>query len=423
MDLSKKKLLVLGGASYMPYIREYADKEGFLVYCAGGTHNKLMERFSDAFFLVEATDKYAIEQLISEKKIDGVVSLGNENLIDATIDIAAEAKLPFYLDRKNWNEIQDKEQFKKHCREYDIPVVPGYSCSGEDPEEYKALKYPVVIKPADSSGSQGVSVCEYKGALDKAIEKAMSCSRTGRFLIEEYCLAPEFIATYIIEKGVPIIWMLGDRYMNRLQHGFGGLSNCSFFPSIFADQYMEEIHPKMVRLLQKYGPENGTFFVQGFAQDNQLAFFDPALRFCGTLDIIPYSAVMGINPLHWMINHSFTGVMDFNHEIERMDWRLKGKKIAELSLLVSTGTIGHVEGLEDVKNDPHIIEVVQLLDEGDVVDKQGTLQQVAARIFLACDDFRTAVSLIEKIYDIVKISDVEGSDMLMPFMPYGLNRA
>ena len=45
--LKGKRLLVLGGTSYMPYIKEYANQEEFKVFCAGGPHNTIMEKFAD----------------------------------------------------------------------------------------------------------------------------------------------------------------------------------------------------------------------------------------------------------------------------------------------------------------------------------------------------------------------------------------
>ena len=229
--------------------------------------------------------------------------------------------------------------------------------------------------------------------------------------------------TYIIKDGEPTVWMLGDRYMNRLQDGFGGISNCSVFPSIHADKYMRDIHEPMVKLLKKYGPENGTFFVQGFADGEDLVFFDPALRFCGTLDCIPYENIFGINPVHWMINHSLTGVTDDRGEIGQMDWSLKDKTVVQLSLIAEPGKIGRIEGLERVKELPQVIDVVQLLHEGDVIDKPGTLQQVAVRAFIVCDSFSKCLECIGRIYSLVKISDEHGRELLMPFKPYGLEKA
>ena len=417
MDLREKKLLVLGGTSYMPYVREYADEEGFQVFCAGGTPNSVMEQFSDRFFHVEATDKKAILKLIQEEKVDGVVALGNENLIDCTIDITKTADLPFYLERKHWNELQNKQAFKRHCREFGIHVVNELFIS--DQQDLDKARYPLVIKPADSSGSQGVSVCKNPEEALLAFEKAKKYSRTDSVLAEEFILAPEFICSYIIHDGEPTVWMLGDRYMNRLQDGFGGISNCSVFPSKHAALYMERIHPRMVELLKEYGPRNGAFFAQGFVQNDDILFFDPALRFCGTLDIIPYTYILKINPLRWMINHSLTGIMGDEKEFKQMDWRLKGKCVVQLSLHSAIGKIEAVSGLDKILNLPGVIDVVQLLHEGDIVDAPGTLQQVLARIYIVKDCFSSALDLIHQIYDLVSIKGQDGKELLMPFQPYG----
>lgn len=418
MNLVGKKLLVLGGTSYMPFIKEYALQERFEINCAGGVRNDILERYADKFFLIEATDRKAIEKLVIDEKIDGIVSLGNENLIDATIDITQQTNLPFYINRFNWNNIQDKKSFKQHCRDFGIDVVEEFDINELSNSK---IRYPVVVKPTDGSGSNGVTICYNAEDTRKAVEKAILISRSGQYIIEEYILAPEFIATYIIKNGEPTIWMLGDRYMNRLQEGFGGISNCSVFPSIHSERFITDVHPKLERLLKKYGPANGTFFVQGFAVDGGFKFFDPALRFCGTLDIIPYKKIIGINPLHWMIDHSLTGIMDRKNEMSLMDWKLNGKCVVQLSLHVEVGTIKSIKGLDTIEEFQEVIDVVQLLFEGDVIDKPGTLQQVVARIFIVSEDFKKVTKIIESIYNMVTVLNSEGSNMLMPFKPYGLN--
>lgn len=420
-SLQNKKLLVLGGTSYMPYIKEYAEKERFIVYCAGGKHNEIMEKYSDKFFLVEASDPAKIKQLIIDEGIDGVVSLGNEHLIDVAITVSQELGLYFYIDRNNWINIQDKSMFKKHCCEFDIDVVKEFDAHEAIETQGKSIDYPVIVKPVDGSGSQGITICHNSDGLSDAITKAKSYSKTNRYLIEEYILAPEFIATYIINNGFPQIWMLGDRYMNRLQEGLGGISNCSIFPSIHAEQYINNVHSKMVNLLKRYGPQNGTFFVQGFVKNNRFVFFDPALRFCGTLDIIPYSKITGINPLHWMINHSLLGIMDKNNEIELMDWKLKGYVVLQLSLHVKPGTIKRIYGFDEVKKIPGVYKVVQLLSEGDVIDKPGTLQQVLARAYIISDNIDNAKKCIKSIYDSVEVVNDMNENMIMSFKPYAFN--
>ena len=70
--------------------------------------------------MAEATNVEQICELVQQEKIDGIVALGNEDIINSVIDVAQKCHLSFYLNKNHWNELQNKENFKKHCREFDI---------------------------------------------------------------------------------------------------------------------------------------------------------------------------------------------------------------------------------------------------------------------------------------------------------------
>ena len=52
------------------------------------------------------------------------------------------------------------------------------------------LEYPVVVKPADGSGSRGVSICRDRGEVVTALEKAKEQSRTGHSIVKNSSLRP-----------------------------------------------------------------------------------------------------------------------------------------------------------------------------------------------------------------------------------------
>lgn len=415
--LEGKRLLMLGGASYTPFAKEYADHFNFHLFAAGNQVNKAMSRHVEEFFIAEASDVDEVSELVVKECIDGIVALGNEDIIKCAIQVAERCSIPFYLNKSHWEQLQNKENFKKLCREFDIDVVEEYTVTAEDSmEDLEKLPYPLVFKPVDRSGSKGITICYNALEIHRAIEKAREFSRTDRYMVERYmqCSAPEFIVSYIFVDGEIKVWMLGDRHMNTQQKGFGGISNLSVYPSRFSDLYMSTVHHRMAEMLKKYGPKNGTMFVQGFIDGDKIRFFDPGMRFCGTLDTIIYDYVCGINPVHWMINHSLTGRMDDLEETEKMDWCLQGKACAQLSILVHPGTIAEVKGLDAVRSLPGIISIIELLKVGDTVNMPGTLQQVLARIHMVLDDRSMIRTTVDEIYRLVTVTDESGQDMKMP---------
>lgn len=415
--LKDKRLLMLGGASYTPFVREYADQMGFHLFAAGNKVNDAMNQYVEDFFIAEASDVNAVCEVVKSKNIDGIIALGNEDIIDCVVKVSSRCEIPFYLNESHWNNLQNKENFKNLCRKFGVDVVEEYTVSNDSTEkELENLPYPIVFKPVDSCGSKGITICYNAMETRQAIEKAKKFSRSSKYMVERYMQCPEFIVSYIFADGETKVWMLGDRHMNTQQKGFGGLSNLSVYPSRFAKLYMETVHPKMEKLLKEYAPKDGTMFVQGFVDGDKIRFFDPGMRFCGTLDTIIYSDVCGINPLHWMVNHSLTEQMCSKEDVDKMDWNLHGKACAQLSILIHPGTISKIEGLNEVRNLRGIVSVISLLDEGDTVNMVGTLQQVLARIHMVLDNKNQIIETVDEIYRLIKVTDEFGADMKMPYI-------
>lgn len=413
--LKDKKLLMLGGASYTPFVKEYADRMGFHLVAAGNKINEAMALYAEEFYIVEATSVDDVCNLVLSKNIDGIIALGNEDIIDCVIKVATKCNIKFYLNEEHWNNLQNKKNFKVLCKKFDIDVVEEHVISKNSTiEELKALPYPVVFKPVDSCGSKGITICYDVSEVRRAIDRASSFSRSNTYIVEQYMQCPEFIASYIFTNGRANLWMLGDRHMNTQQKGFGGLSNISVYPSRYSELYLNTVHSKMKELLREFGPKNGTMFIQGFVDGDRIRFFDPGMRFCGTLDTILYSHVCGVNPLHWMVNHSLTGVMATEEEIRKMDWNLHGKSCVQLSVLIHPGRISEIAGLEEVRNLNGVVSVIQLLEVGEEVTMVGTLQQVLARIHLVLDNKDKIKETIEDIYKLVRVLDDTGNDMKMP---------
>ena len=69
---------------------------------------------------------------------------------------------------------------------FHVPKAKGYSKLEEAAKEIDGFKFPVMVKPVDSSGSKGVSKINHSSELENAVKAALVYSRCKRFIIEEY---------------------------------------------------------------------------------------------------------------------------------------------------------------------------------------------------------------------------------------------
>lgn len=73
-----------------------------------------------------------------------------------------------------------------------------------------AIGFPLVVKPADSTGSQGVSIVRSEDVLVTAVERAMAVSAT--VLLEEFLEGPQFSVEAFSEDGRHVILAVTRKY-------------------------------------------------------------------------------------------------------------------------------------------------------------------------------------------------------------------
>lgn len=415
MELTGKRLLYIGGASSIADIARYTQQHGITLLAAGQVISEEIRHATQEQYAVDVSDRAALREIITGHRIDGVLVIGNEDIIDCVVQVAEETGLPFYVNRHQWTELQNKQNFKKNCRRHGIPVVETYTLTGEkDIPQIPADAFPVVLKPADSCGSKGISVCHSAQALQAAMQKALSFSRSGTFLCEKYMDCPEITVKYLFDRGEITLWEVNDRYVNRTQKGVGAIANGTVYPSKYTQLYLDTLHPKMVALLREFEMYNGTMFMQAFVDGDTIRPYDPGLRFSGGLSYFIARHVFGVNPLECMICAALTGRMYPEGEenpLKKIDVHMNGRHLANFSVLVGEGRIGKITGFEEAAALPEVFKALQLLHEGDEVTRPGTLQQVLGRFQIEADSREQLEEVIRTIDRTVRVEDAAGQTM------------
>lgn len=284
MNLRGKRLLYIGGSASVTDIASYTKANGIKLLTAGKVISDEMIALTDEQYVVDISDRECLKKIAVEQKVDGILVIGNEDIITCVIDVAENIGLQFYVNREQWTELQDKRNFKKNCIKHGISVVETYELADScDTVLIPMNAYPVVLKPADSCGSKGISICNSSEEVKQAMQKAESFSRTKRFLCEKYMDCPEITIKYLFDRGSIYLWEVNDRYVNREQKNVGAIANCTVYPSKYTKLYLDTMHSKMVEIFNEFNFYNGTMFIQAFVDGDVIRPYDPGIRFSGGL--------------------------------------------------------------------------------------------------------------------------------------------
>ena len=152
-----KRILMLGGAmQQIPAIKAAKDKGYYTITCDYLPDNP-GHKYADEYYNVSTTDEKAVLELAKKLNIDGIVAYASDPAAITAAYVAENLNLP----GNPYNSVKiltQKDLFRDFLEKnrFNTPKAGGYTCYEDALKEIDTFKFPVMVKPVDSSGSKGV---------------------------------------------------------------------------------------------------------------------------------------------------------------------------------------------------------------------------------------------------------------------------
>ena len=419
MEFTGKRLLILGGSRISCEIIRHARAMGIVT---GVTDWYPIEkcpakREADEAYFVSTSDIDAMVKLIREKKFDGVVTGFTDSVLPYYAEMCEKAGLPAYGTREQFEIFINKEKYKHLLQAYDIPTIPEYHIDPERfDEETREIVYPVIVKPADGSGSRGITICRNKDELRRAIAFASEASKAKEVLVEQYIDNAEATVFWLFVNGQYHVTLLGNRHVKHNQKGELPLPAGYTYPASVQPGFLSEIAPKMRQMFRAAGIKNGMMFMQCKIVDGTCVVYDIGYRLTGSLEYINLKGLCGYDPLDMLIQFALTGDMGEPEIALKVDPYLGGKYSYNVSLLCKPGKVSEIKGLDEIRKLPGVLDVVVAHPEGDTITKEmkGRLAQITVRILGKADSIEEMKKEMLEIQRKAHIISETGEEMLLP---------
>ena len=403
----KKRLLVLGATKLMGLIVKEAQRYGAFVAVADYFEDSPAKKFADEALLIDATDVETLAEYVKNNHIDGVLTGFADSLLPAYMKLCNLTGLPCYLNEDQLHFATNKAFFKKHCHEFDIPVIKEYSDGDK-------LNFPLLLKPVDNSGARGIYICYNQNEFVEAKAKALSFSKSKQILIEDYLTFREATAFYIFAEGNASLAALADRHVTAVKDGVIRLPTGYTYPSSATAKFIADSDPKFKALFKKLDIQNGIMFLQGFL-DNEDNFipYESGFRLTGSLEYKIFEAVCGYNSLAMLINFALTGRMAAEGMIKKIN-PFFPEEAYNISCLMKPGKISAIEGKADLAALSGVIDCFYSYDIGDELSPEnwGRLSQIFLRIQITGgkENYKKVTDFIKHN---LKVCASNGNDMLI----------
>lgn len=405
-----KKLLILGATAYSINVIKTAREMGIFTIVVDPVKGAKAKKFADKSFDVDTTDIEMLYRIAVEEKVDGVFTGYSDVNLFSCHALCERLGLPFYGNVEQLKKTTDKLLFKEMCRKYGVGTVPQYS-----EEKLAEIPYPIIIKPADSYGSKGISVCYSYEETAPAVEKARLYSKTSQIIVEKYMGACDVVNfDYVMQDGKILLSAVGDRYVNTEQKGLSPLTAAGVYPSKYLKEYLELQDANVKTMFYEEGMHNGTAFIQAFYDGEQFYVFEMGYRTGGGQGSIPLKVISDLDYVEYLINFALTGKMS-DKDLEKYANPDYEKRSCALVVILKSGTIAKIEGLDQIAALPQNINITQFYDEGEVVEQRviGNLGQSLCRMHFVADNWQELYEAVQFANRTLKVTSTEGENMIV----------
>lgn len=415
-DLRGKKLLLIGGIQRTCVIVKRAQELGVHVTVADYYEDSPAKKIADEAVLLDAKDVDALTEYCKNNNIDGVFSAYVDFILPVCKEIGDRIGRPFYATDLMIEMSTDKESFKRNCNDFNVPVPKTYDVNiNTYIERANSLPFPVFIKPVDASGSRGADICYDANDFIKKYEHALSFSKKKEITVEDYLDGTEFILDYMIVNGNVYMLSMADRFVCSGRSIAINNPNLMILPSVNLETYYRDVHPNVERMFKELGFKNGVVFLQGYAKNGKITFYEMGCRLGGSWPYID-AHYSGVNPIDLLLSYCLTGTMlTQKSEENRLPFTPFFNGLSAIIYFIadkSQGIISKTVGIDEIQNMKEVVCTIQYYYEGDHFSI-GTLTDVLLlAVHIVADDYQSLNQTVEKIYSVVDYLDEKGDSIL-----------
>ena len=367
--MSEQTVMIIGAAQEHCLGIQAAKELGLHVFVTDGNPHSVGFSLADASAVAstydpEATLETAREYIAKGGRIDGVMTLAAD--IPYTVAYVADRlKLPGIGIESALNaseKIRMKRCFQK--KSVPMPQFQGVNNAEHLRKVAEEFGFPVVVKPVDSRGARGVQLIQSADLLEEAYTVAHSYSPTGRVMVEQYLPGPQFSTEGFMLGGQACIPAIFDRNYEYLEQFAPFIvEDGGEMPSVFAQQYRDEIHEVMQQAALALGIKTGIIKGDLVLHEGRMKVIEIAARLSGGFfGTVATPASCGVDLVKVNIK------LCLGRTVEPKELEPRFEKAAAIRFAFPPpGKIRKVVGLERILEDPACSYAFLFAKEGDTI--------------------------------------------------------
>lgn len=421
-NLEGKKLMVMDRTALAACAVKRAKELGVKTLVANWypVDDSPSKQIADETVDVDISNIPAMLELIKEHRVDGIFVGWTDSHLPFYAEICEKAGLPCCGTKEQFDILSnDKRRFKQSCLEYGVPTIPEYKLDiNLRREDLDKIEYPVLVKPADESGSRGIRRCDNEQELVEYYSALYNSSRSKKILCEKYIDSPnEIFIHYTVQNGYPSLSSNFMKFKARTEDGAASSAILHMFSSPYIDLYRQTTEHTVLKMIKGLGIQNGMVMFQGFIHEDKFYFYESGLRMGGEQFYVFAKPLNGISSLDMMIEFALTGNITCG-DVKTQDNCKFSKSCCNYYITLKGGTIDRIEGLDEVLAMPQVLQNATFHAVGDVIKETNSLDRVIYRMHVMDETPEALAHTLSKISKTLRVMAKEGYEMQIEELTY-----
>ncbi len=350
-----KALVLCGGLPQIALIKELKSR-GIFTLLADMNEKVPARQYADEFYKVSVLDVEVVRDLAAEQKVDFLITVCADQVLQVVAQVSEELNLPCYIDFETAENVSKKSYMKRIFSENSVPTSKFVIMDKLDTEKIKHLNYPIIVKPVDAYSSRGVCKVNSIEELKTAFDNAVTISRTNNAIIEEFVDGDEITVDVYVEEGKAHVLCMSNLYKIGEDGKF--IINRSRIPADISEEIATQIKATAQKIADAFGLKNTPMLIQLISNGKKISVVEFCARTGGGVKFLMIKKMSGFDVVKAVVDLTL-GIKPHVCDL------IKNEKIVVNEFVYcKPGVLDKLTGFEELLGDGIITEYSQFKASG-----------------------------------------------------------
>lgn len=390
-----------------------AQEQGIYTIVCDGYHDGPAKQVADASFDIDVRNTDEIAAVCAEQGVDGIIASYSDLLAECLVDIADKAGLDCYAKPDRFRYLREKTLMKQMFAELGIQTAKCAAVHRDSIEEDLAqIGFPCVVKPANGYGSHGIYVLSSADEVRERFDEIASHSTFDYVLAERLYRGFEMNMMNWVVDGEVVPISIADREKSVFEPWDIPHVSRIVYPSCLLDTVLNEARAIVKKVADFVGIQNGPLSMQFFySPEDGLKVCEIAGRLFGyEHELVTYACGLSIEEL--LIHQVY--------DKDALKRALEGHTPAMPQCSCGIyfhgleGVVADVDTVWEAAKLPNVADVTLYYKPGEMIRRSTGSKPYVVRFYLQAATRAELDATTKRIYDMVRVLDAEGQDLLFP---------